>query len=87
MLKEKRQEAKLSQRRLSELSGVPKRTIQDWERKGVDHATVGNLKKVTGVLGLQDRRPALADRPHVRACSASTLTSEHPGNRRAIVRP
>lgn len=51
MLKEKRQEAKLSQRRLSELSGVPKRTIQDWERKGVDYATVGNLKKVTGVLG------------------------------------
>ena len=31
--------------------GVPKRTIQDWGRKGVDHATVGNLKKVTGVLG------------------------------------
>lgn len=50
MLKEKRQEAKLSQRRLSELSGVPKRTIQDWERKGVDHATVGNLKKVTAVF-------------------------------------
>lgn len=51
MLKEKRNEMKLTQKELSRISGVPVRTIENWERLGVDHATVGNLKKAAGALG------------------------------------
>ena len=51
MLKEKRAEAGLSQKRLAKLSGVSFRTIQDWERKGTGRAVVGKLAKVARVLG------------------------------------
>lgn len=51
MLKEKRKEMKLTQKELSKVSGVPLRTIENWERLGVDHATVGNLRKVARALG------------------------------------
>lgn len=51
MLKEKRAEKGLSQRKLAELSGVPYRTIENWEQRGIDHATVGNLRKVARALG------------------------------------
>lgn len=50
MLKEKRKEAGLTQKQLAELSGVPLRTIQNWE----DHVTeplARPLKRVAGVLG------------------------------------
>lgn len=51
MLKTKRKEAGLTQRMLAELSGVPKRTIQDWERFGADRAVLGKIKRVADVLG------------------------------------
>lgn len=51
MLKERREKTGLTQKGLSEASGVPLRTIQNWELRGVDHATVGNLKKAAAVLG------------------------------------
>lgn len=51
MLKEKRKEMRLTQKELSKISGVPLRTIENWEQIGVDHATVGNLKKVARALG------------------------------------
>ena len=41
----------MSQMRLSEASGVPLRTIQNWEGRGVGHATVGSLLKVCRALG------------------------------------
>lgn len=40
-----------TERALAEKSGVPVRTIQYWEDKGVSHATVGNLLKVTEAMG------------------------------------
>lgn len=52
VLKEKRQAAGLTVKALSELSGVPTRTIQNWESDGVGHATVGNLLKVAHALGV-----------------------------------
>ncbi|TNU89007.1 helix-turn-helix transcriptional regulator [Eggerthella lenta] len=51
MLKEKRKQAKLSQPKLSKESDVPLRTIQNWEKRGIEHATVGSLKRVCDVLG------------------------------------
>lgn len=51
MLKEKRKESGLSQRKLSEKSGIPLRTIQNWEGGGIKCAVVGTLKKVADVLG------------------------------------
>lgn len=51
MLKEKREEAGLSQRGLAEKAGVPLRTIQNWEGRGVYRAVVGNLKKAADALG------------------------------------
>lgn len=47
-----RREAGLSQRELSELSGVPRRTIQDWERLGCSQARAGELAKVAEALGV-----------------------------------
>ena len=52
MLKEKRREAGLTVKALSELSGVPARTIQNWESDGVGHASVENLLKVARALGV-----------------------------------
>lgn len=51
MLKEKRKEKGFTQKGLAEASGLPFRTIQNWEQLGIDHATVGNLKKVAKALG------------------------------------
>lgn len=51
MLKKKRREVGLSQRELSERSGVPLRTIQNWETGGIDRGIVGSLKRVADVLG------------------------------------
>lgn len=51
MLKNRRKEAGIAQRELSERSGVPLRTIQNWEKDGVDRAVVGSLKRVADVLG------------------------------------
>lgn len=52
MLRQRRKEAGLSQRELSELSGVPLRTIQHWELKGVENGTVKNVLNVSKALGL-----------------------------------
>lgn len=51
MLKKKRKESGLSQRELAERSGVPLRTIQNWEEGGISRAVVGSLKRVADVLG------------------------------------
>ena len=51
MLKEERVRAEISQRRLSDESGVPLRTVQYWEQGHADRAIVGELKKVADVLG------------------------------------
>lgn len=51
MLKAKRKEAGLSRSKLMELTGVPVRTIQNWETSGIEHATVGAAIKVARVLG------------------------------------
>ena len=51
MLKDARIEEGLTQRRLAELSGVPRRTIQNWEESGFDNATVKNAVRVSRVLG------------------------------------
>lgn len=50
MLKQRRKEAGLTQKQLAELSGVPWRTIRNWE----DHVTepmAKPLKRVADVLG------------------------------------
>lgn len=51
MLKEIRKRKGMTQRELSEASGVPLRTIQNWERD-FSHATVGNALKVARALGV-----------------------------------
>lgn len=51
MLKDKRNEAGLSQSELAARSGVHMRTIQHWERYGVLNAKAGNLKQVADALG------------------------------------
>ena len=51
VLKEKRKEAGLTQRELSELSGVPRRTLQDWEAHGAAKADAGRLARVARALG------------------------------------
>lgn len=51
MLSFERKKRGLSQKALAEKSGVPVRTIQNWEDKGVSHATVGNLLKVAEAMG------------------------------------
>jgi len=51
MLKEKRLEAGYSQRRLSDESGIPLRTVQHWEYGHIARATVGELKRVADALG------------------------------------
>ena len=50
MLKVKRVEAGMSQRELAAKSGVPLRTLQNWERD-VSQASVGSLKRVADTLG------------------------------------
>ena len=50
MLKEKRKEAGLTQKKLAELSGVPIRTIQNWEDH-VSEPLARPLKRVAEVLG------------------------------------
>lgn len=51
MLKDARIEEELTQRQLAELSGVPRRTIQNWEESGFGNATVKNAVRVARVLG------------------------------------
>ena len=61
MLRAIRKEKGLTQAELSEMSGQPLRTIQDWEIRGVEHGTVAKVKAVADVLGckvdglIQDR--------------------------------
>ena len=50
-LKLRRVGAGMSQRELAKRSGVPYRTIQEWERRGCEIAGAGSLKKVADVLG------------------------------------
>lgn len=40
----------MTQRQLADASGVPFRTIQNWERLGIDMATVGNARRVAKAL-------------------------------------
>ena len=51
MLSFERKKRGLSQKALAEKSGVPVRTIRNWEDKGVSHATVGNFLKVAEAMG------------------------------------
>ena len=41
----------MTQEQLSETSGVPRRTIQDWERWGVSPVIAGNLGALADALG------------------------------------
>lgn len=41
----------MTQEQLSETSGVPRRTIQDWERWGVSPVIAGNLLALADALG------------------------------------
>ena len=50
MLKEKRKEKGLTQKRLAELSGIPMRTIQNWENH-MSEPLARPLKRVAEVLG------------------------------------
>ena len=51
MLSIERKKAGLTQRQLSEKSGIPVSTIQYWEDRGTSVATVGKLMKVAEALG------------------------------------
>jgi len=51
VLKEKRNEAGLSQQALAKAAGVHKRNVQEWEKKGIEHAVVENALKVAKALG------------------------------------
>ena len=51
MLKEIRKKQGFSVRVLSEKSGIPLRTIQDWERFGIGRATVRGALAVCRALG------------------------------------
>lgn len=51
MLKEERKRAGMTQEQLSDASGVPRRTIQDWERWGVSPAVAGKLIALSDALG------------------------------------
>lgn len=51
MLKEERVASGMTHRRLSELSGVPERTIQHWEKVGVRNAKAVSVASVARALG------------------------------------
>ncbi len=51
MLKDERKRAGLTCRGLSELSGVPERTIQHWEKVGVGSAKASAVASVARALG------------------------------------
>ncbi len=51
-LREARKAAGVTQAELSRLAGVPRRTIQDWERFGCSQARAGELAKVARKLGV-----------------------------------
>jgi DNA-binding transcriptional regulator YiaG len=53
-IKRVRQSKRMTQKKLSELSGVPVRTIQDWER-GVRNPKKEGLEKIAEVLGVDLR--------------------------------
>lgn len=52
ILKERREAAGLTQKQLAEKAGIHHRCIQYWEKVGVEHASVGNVKPVADALGL-----------------------------------
>ena len=41
----------LSQQALAKAAGVHKRNVQEWEKKGIEHAVVENALKVAKALG------------------------------------
>ena len=51
MLKTIREEAKLTQRELAAKAGVHWRSIQVWEKLGIEHAKVDGAIKIARVLG------------------------------------
>lgn len=61
MLKDIRKEKGWSIRELARRSGIPYRTIENWEHTGIEQARAGKLKKVTDALG----------------CTIDDLFSEH----------
>ena len=49
-LRARREHEGMTQRQLADASGVPFRTIQNWERFGIDMATVGKARRVAKAL-------------------------------------
>lgn len=49
-LRARREHEGMTQRQLADASGVPFRTIQNWERLGIDMATVGKARRVAKAL-------------------------------------
>lgn len=50
-IRERRKRLRISQKLLSERTGIPVRTIQTWETRGTYGARAGELKKVADFLG------------------------------------
>ncbi len=50
MLREKRLQAGMTQTKLAKAAGVPRRTLQNWERD-ISQAKVASLKRVADALG------------------------------------
>lgn len=51
LIKEERKRAGMTQEQLSDASGVPRRTIQDWERWGVSPVVASSLIAIADALG------------------------------------
>lgn len=54
ILKELRQKNNMTQKQLSEQTGIPKRTIEDYEAgvRKLSKASAENVFRITGVLGI-----------------------------------
>ena len=50
MLRTIREEQGLTRKELGKLSDVKERTIEEWEVNGIEHGTLGNVKKVADAL-------------------------------------
>ncbi len=66
-IKAYRQRAKIPVPKMSELTGIPKRTIEDLEKRG--DCLVSNAVKITDVLGIRAKLENHRKSAFVRRCS------------------
>ena len=84
-LKKRKKELNITNEKLSEMSGIPKRTIEDIFRGATKHPRIDTMKAIERALGLDEPAPELTEEQKVLYDFIVSLTPEETKELSAIV--